>query len=147
MERCLQKKKTSERRASPAKGRKRRRPLNQMSLACSLHSEYTVVRRFDRRVESRAQGDGDSISGIDRIEDAVVPNFRGRVVRTRLTPIVFQNGIANCCKFFFGQFLPVPGGFPYFYIGKSARRLPGPHSETRGLGPGEHEAGVKGAPR
>src|SRR5439155_14793962 len=100
--------------------RERGEPLRE-SLA--LHSEHTVVRSLNRCVERRAQGDGDGIPGIDRIENAVVPDFGGRVVRTRLTPVVIQNRIANCREFLFRQLLPVSGKLPYFYIGQYARRL------------------------
>src|ERR1700704_2210905 len=152
MEPCFQgtaKKKTSGRSLSLAKQRKRLRLLNQAFTPAVLlgsHSEHTVVRSLNRCVERRAQGDGDGIPGIDGIEDAVVPDFRGRIVRARLTPIVLQNWISNCREFLFRQLLPVSGKLPHLYIGQYARRLLRAHHGNLGLWPGEHEARVKGAP-
>src|SRR3546814_19921435 len=45
--------------------------------ACNdLHPEHAVTRFLDRRIERRRDRHAERVAGIDRIDDAVVPDFR-----------------------------------------------------------------------
>src|SRR5690349_6160857 len=71
-----------------------------IALLCGLvfiasHPEHAIMRAVDRRVQRGADRDPERISGIDGIENAIVPHFRGRVVGALLAAILLQNRLAD----------------------------------------------------
>jgi hypothetical protein len=60
-----------------------------LDAGATLHSEHTIVWSGNRCVERRAQRDADGIARVDRVKDAVVPDFRRGIIGAGLTLITF----------------------------------------------------------
>src|SRR5437879_2106106 len=59
------------------------------------HPEHAVVRPVDRRIQRDADGHAERIAGIDGIENAIVPHFRGGIIRALMAAVFFQDRIAD----------------------------------------------------
>src|SRR5947209_14357920 len=59
------------------------------------HPEHTVMRRGDRRIQRDADRHAERITGIDGIEDAIVPHFRGGIIGALMAAVFLQDRIAD----------------------------------------------------
>ena len=69
-------------------GRRLDRGSGRLSGRARLHPEDAEGRLRDRRVQRRGNPEGDDLAGVDRIDDPVVPEARGRVVRASLAVVL-----------------------------------------------------------
>jgi hypothetical protein len=53
------------------------------------HSKYAIMRLLDWSIERRTESDCQCVSGVDRIKNAVVPDFGCRIVGARSLAIFF----------------------------------------------------------
>src|SRR3546814_5894545 len=74
--------------------------------ACNdLHPEHAVTRFLDRRIERRRDRHAERVAGIDRIDDAVVPDFRRAPVLALLALELAEYRIADRVDIGLGEFL------------------------------------------
>src|SRR5437667_11038327 len=59
----------------------------------TLHPENAEPGFFDRRIERRGEGEAEKAPRLGRIDDAVVPQPRARVVRMALALILCPDGV------------------------------------------------------
>src|SRR5882757_363759 len=55
------------------------------------HPKHAVMRLADRRIQRDADGHAERIAGIDGIENAIVPQFRGRIIGTLMAAVFLQD--------------------------------------------------------
>src|SRR5882757_73535 len=59
------------------------------------HPEHAVMRFADRRIQRDADGHAERIAGIDGIEDAIVPHFRGGIIGALMAAVFLEDRIAD----------------------------------------------------
>src|SRR3954463_8945017 len=65
------------------------------AMVITSHPEHAVVRPGDRRVQRDTDGHADRIAGIDRIENAIVPHFRGGIIGALMATVFLEDRIAD----------------------------------------------------
>src|SRR5260370_41626857 len=59
------------------------------------HPEHAVMRRRDRGIQRDADGHAERIAGIDGIENAIVPHFRGGIIGALMAAVFLEDRVAD----------------------------------------------------
>src|SRR5687767_1346724 len=65
------------------------------SIPCRLHPEDAVADVVERRARARAERQAEDVTGVARVDHAVVPQPRGGVVRVALALVLLPQGRAD----------------------------------------------------
>src|SRR3954465_1135600 len=103
------------------------------------HSEDAVTQLAERRVRARREGETEHGAGLRRVDDAVVPEAGGGVVRVALVFVLVADRRLERL-FLLGRPLLAAGLEPVAAHGREhAGRLLAAHDGDAGVGPGEQE--------
>src|SRR4051794_31959050 len=65
------------------------------AMVIASHPEHAVVRPVDRCIQRDADGHAERIAGIDGIENAIVPHFRGGIIGALMAAVLLEDRIAD----------------------------------------------------
>src|ERR1700730_14015725 len=119
---------------------------------CSLpplcsDAEHAIMRRLDRRVGRGGKANGERVGGIDRVQDAVIPQFGGRVVRALLALIGLQYRLTDCGDLLRRECLTLPLHLLDLDIAENVCSLLRSHDRSLRTWPGEEKARIEGTTR
>src|SRR5882724_4537196 len=112
----------------------------------SLHPEYAEVGRFDRRVERRRQAEAEHHPAVGRIDDAVVPEARARVIGMALLLVLGADRGLEGLLLIRAPFLFLGGEAVALHLGQHVGGLVAAHHGDAGVRPHPEETRAEGAP-
>src|ERR1700737_2740497 len=110
-------------------------------------AEHAVMRRLDGRVGRGGKANGERIARVDRIQDAVIPQFGGRIVRALLALIGLQHRLTDCGDLLRREYLTLPLHLLDLDIAENVCSLLRSHDRSLRTRPGEEKARIEGTTR
>src|ERR1700687_1570353 len=111
-----------------------------------LHPKDAEARFLDGRIEARGECESEHATRIDGIDDTIVPEPRGGVIRVALALVLVANRRLEGFLFFLGPRPALRLHAVAFHAGQNGGGLLAAHDGDPRVGPGPDKTRVEGSP-